>query len=126
MSPRASYQHEIFLEVPVPSGEFYSYIRFCWDREGRRVTRCMVSFEIEAADRVYQVVRYDTDDGGFHRHRASFPEPSEERIMLPNIAPNEWLAYAREDIKRNREAWTRVVLENIILPIEERANENRD
>jgi hypothetical protein len=86
----------------------------------------MASFELEVAGQVYQVVRYDSDDGGFHRHHAGFPEPSEERIMLPNIAPNEWLAYACEDIKRNREAWTRVVLENVILPIEERADENRD
>jgi len=126
MSPRATYQYEIFVEVPVPSGEFYSYVRLCWDRQGREVTRCMASFEIEVAGRVYQVVRYDTDDGEFHRHHAGFPEPSEERTYLPNIHPNERLAYAAEDIKRNREPWTRMVLENVTLPIEERANEERD
>jgi hypothetical protein len=126
VSPRATYQYEVFVEVESLPGEFYSYIRLCWDREGREVTRCMASFEIEVAGRVYQPVRYDTDDGGFHRHHAGFPGPSEERTFLPNVPPNERPAYAAADIKRNREAWMRLVLENVRLPIEELADEERD
>lgn len=125
MSPRAEYDNGYTVEIPVPSGLYRRYVRIAWTAAGGQVTRCMVALEIEADEVVYQAVRFDNVHGVFHRHLPGFPKPSDERIMLPNLNPNEWLAYAQAEIKRNYQAWERIVLDNVVLSIE-RDHEKRD
>lgn len=106
------------MEIPVPSGLYQRFVRMEWERAKRVVTQCMVALEIEVEEKVYQVVRFDNAHGVFHRHLPGFPEPKRERILLDHLAPNHWIAYARDEILKNYQVWETIVLENIVLPIE--------
>lgn len=119
MTPRRPYQRSVRVEIPVTSGLYKRFIRMEWDFGKGSVSRCMIGFEVEADERTYQVVRYDTDHGGYHRHFPDFPEPSDRRTQLPFVKPNDWLAYARDEITEHYQKWETNVLDNIVLDIEE-------
>lgn len=106
------------IEIPVASGLYRRSIFVEYQREKRKITRCVVAFEVEVDERLYQVVRYDNAHDGFHRHLPGFPEPSDERVNLDHIKPNKWIAYAQDEILANYHNWETFVLRNVVLEIE--------
>lgn len=111
---------KIIVPIPVESGLYRRYIRMEWVFDGGQVIDCMIAFEIEVDERVYQVIRYDNSHGSeFHRHKPDFPEPADEKTDLSQIPQNERLAYARDEILRNYREWETIVLSNVVLDIED-------
>jgi len=91
-----------------------------WVKAGGKVTDCMIALEIEVDEVVYQVVRFDNSHGSiYHQHLPGFPEPSKEKVFLPGVPPNEWLAHARDEMLRNYRQWETIVLGNVVLRIED-------
>jgi hypothetical protein len=109
------------IEIPVASSRYRRTILVEYERKKLTITRCVVAFEVEIDGQRYQVVRYDNAHGGFHRHLPGLPEPSDERVDIGHVAPNEWVRYALDEIRANYQTWGTIVLRSAVVGTERKA-----
>jgi hypothetical protein len=106
-NPRYPVEREERL-IPWEGGLEHRAMIWCTPRRGKP-KEVAVSYQVRAAGRWVEIVRYDSCHGHFHRHKAHFGEPGEIDLSFGNLPMLERKRVAVQDIERNARFWQRLI-----------------
>jgi hypothetical protein len=89
------------------------YFRWGFEKVAGNVVSGFVGLEIEVDGRRFTVLHYDNSHGQpFHRHSPGFPRSGQEKTDLSALDPNQWIRYARDEMKMHWRRWV-----NSVVPV---------
>lgn len=117
------YDRSLLVEMPDEGDGIRRFVRLRYSREGGRITRCMIGYEIEVNGVRGQIKRFDNfhdNANGFHEHPVGWPQcPSEPKTSIVGVVPNQMLAHGRQEVKNHDKEWENQVLRGAVMGIED-------